>query len=77
MPKISTSTIFKIWSADFVEEMLLNSFDDKKDSLNSDEVLREFAYTEQHRLIAEVYKYMMFGAELMVCLALGANVVAV
>ena len=32
---------------------------------------------EQHKLVAEVYKYMMIGAEMMVCLSLGANVVAV
>jgi PiT family inorganic phosphate transporter len=38
--------------------------------------LFEFGLTQEHDLIAEVYRYMMIGSAMMVCLSHGANDVA-
>lgn len=42
----------------------------------SEQTTFQFGLKEQHMLICEVYRYMMVGAAMMVCLAHGANDVA-
>lgn len=42
----------------------------------SDRTQFQFGVKEQHMLICEVYRYMMVGSAMMVCLAHGANDVA-
>lgn len=47
-----------------------------EDETESQSDQQEFDLTAQHKLIAEVYRYMMVGSAMMVCLSHGANDVA-
>ena len=81
LSKNFATVIFKVWTTELINEVMSQNLHENTINLgliNEDKPSKGIALTvrEEHKMIAEVYKYLMLCAELMVCLAFGANVVA-